>query len=143
MKFHIAIICLLFSLKGFSQTVSENEVLKISADIFKWEVENKSDSVAAILHPQFVVVSSDGSISKKSDYIKRLSGDNFKHNSIEITENTATISGNTATVIGKGKFDMTVSGNKKITQLSYIEVFTRENKSKPWSMLALKASVIN
>ncbi|MBS1949251.1 MAG: nuclear transport factor 2 family protein [Bacteroidetes bacterium] len=143
MRYFFITICLLLTVKGFSQKTSENEVLKISADIFKWEVENKIDSVANILHTKFIVVGSDGSISQKSAYIKRLSGEDFKHNAIEITENTATVSGNTATVIGKGKFDMTISGNKRIQQLSYIEVFTRENTKSPWKMLALKASVIN
>ena len=143
MRYFFITICLLLTVKGFSQKTAENEVLKISADIFKWEVENKIDSVANILHTKFIVVGSDGSTSQKSAYTKRLSGEDFKHNAIEITENTATASGNTATVIGKGKFDMTVSGNKRIAQLSYIEVFTRENTESPWKMLALKASVIN
>lgn len=130
MKFFLIIICLFFAVKGFSQKTAENEVLKISADIFKWEVENKIDSVANILHAQVVVVGSDGSTSQKSDHIKRLAGEDFKHNSIEKTENTAAVSENTVTVIGKGKFDMTVSANKRMSQLPYIGVFTREDAQK-------------
>nr|WP_199081093.1 nuclear transport factor 2 family protein [Pedobacter sp. ASV19] len=143
MKYYLSLIFLFFASKGFSQTTSEKEVLKISADIFKWEVEGNIDSVALILHPKFLAVASDGSLNQKPGYIARLSGQDFKHNSIEITENTAVISGNTATVVGKGRFDMTISGNKRVSQLSYIEVFARETGSSAWKMLALKASIIN
>ena len=34
------------------------------------------------------------------------------HNSIDVEENTATVVNGTATVVGKGKFVVTISGNK-------------------------------
>lgn len=69
----------------------------------------------------------DGSLNQKKGYIERLKGGNFKHNSINVLEDRAVISGNTAIVIGIGDFDITISGNQKITRLSYIEVFVRED----------------
>lgn len=143
MKSYLLGIFFLFSFKVMSQTTDQNNVLKISTDIFKWEVDNKIDLLADVLQDQFVVVSSDGSTSDKSAYIKRLSGADFKHNAINITESKAVISGNTATVIGKGTFDITSSGKRNIIELSYIEVFNRDNENTPWKMLALKASLIN
>lgn len=143
MKVYLSVIMLLLSINCFSQSSTENEVLKISNQIFRWEVENKIDSVANILSEQFVAASSDGSVIKKKDYVERLSAGNFTHNAITVSENSAVVSGNTAIVIGAGKFDMTVSGNQKISQLSYIEIFIRERKGQPWKMLALKASAIN
>lgn len=143
MKIYLSVVMLLLSINSFSQSATENEVLKISSQFFRWEVENKIDSVASILAEQFVAASSDGSTIKKKDYIERLSAGNFTHNAITVSEQSAVISGNTAIVIGAGKFDMTVSGRQRISQLSYIEVFIRERNGKPWKMLALKASAIN
>lgn len=143
MKIYLSVVMLLLSINSFSQSATENEVLKISSQFFRWEVENKIDSVASILAEQFVAASSDGSVITKKDYIERLSAGNFTHNAITVSEQSAVISGNTAIVIGAGKFDMTVSGRQRISQLSYIEVFIRERNGKPWKMLALKASAIN
>lgn len=143
MKVYFSVIMLLLSINCFCQSSTENEVLEISRQIFRWEVENKIDSVANILAEQFVAASSDGSVITKKDYIERLSARNFTHNAITVSEQSAVISGNTAIVIGAGKFDITVSGRQRISQLSYIEVFIRERNGKPWKMLALKASAIN
>ncbi|MCC7525309.1 MAG: nuclear transport factor 2 family protein [Chitinophagaceae bacterium] len=143
MKVYFSVIMLLLSINCFCQSSTENEVLEISRQIFRWEVENKIDSVANILAEQFVAASSDGSVITKKDYIERLSARNFTHNAITVSEQSAVISGNSAIVIGAGKFDITVSGRQRISQLSYIEVFIRERNGKPWKMLALKASAIN
>lgn len=143
MKVYFSVIMLLLSINCFCQSSTENEVLEISRQIFRGEVENKIDSVANILAEQFVAASSDGSVITKKDYIERLSARNFTHNAITVSEQSAVISGNSAIVIGAGKFDITVSGRQRISQLSYIEVFIRERNGKPWKMLALKASAIN
>lgn len=89
-----------------------------------------------------MVLSSDGSSQFKTGYLDRLKSGTFNHDSIDVDENAATVTGNTAIVTGKGKFAVTVSGNKVALRLSYIEVFTRENAKKPWKVLAMKASII-
>jgi hypothetical protein len=142
MKKYLSFITLFTSFLSFSQTTSEKEILKLSAQIFKWEVENKIDSLATIFHEKFVVLSSDGSSQFKDGYINRLKSGKFNHDNIDVEENAATVTGNTAIVTGKGKFAVTVSGNKLALRLSYIEVFTRENVKKPWKVLAMKASII-
>lgn len=48
----------------------------------------------------------------KNQYLTTLKGGNFMHNSIDVEENTATVVNGTATVVGKGKFVVTISGNK-------------------------------
>jgi hypothetical protein len=143
MKITLFIFCLSFMSKTFGQSIEEKKVLQLSANIFTWEVEAKIDSVAHLLHKDFIVSASDGSVSPKQAYIDRLSGSNFKHNSIHITNSVAIVSDNTATVVGKGSFDITLNGIQRVSQLSYLEVFTRKNNDAPWKMLALKASVIN
>jgi hypothetical protein len=51
-------VLLLTVFQSFSQTTSEKEVLQLSADIFKWEVENNFTSLESIFHEQFVVFNS-------------------------------------------------------------------------------------
>jgi len=142
MKGLISIIAILFVLNGYGQTSTETEILKLSKQIFKWEVENKIDSVESIFHDKFLVVGSDGNAQTKAQYIVRLKSGNFIHDSIDVEENSVTVADNTATVIGKGKFNVSVSGKKASLHLSYIEVFTRKNSYAPWTVLIMKANVL-
>lgn len=136
-------VLLLTVFQSFSQTTSEKEVIQLSADIFKWEVENNFTALETIFHEQFVVFSSSGMNQFKKDYLIRLQSGNFIHNSIIVEENKATVTENTAVVTGKGRFGVTVSGNKADLHLDYIEVFTRKDAISPWKVLAMKARVID
>jgi hypothetical protein len=142
MKTFLLFMALSISFQSFSQTSSEKELLKLSKKIFKWEVDNKIDSLANVFHEKFVVLSSDGGKQFKSDYLNRLKSGNFIHDSIDVEEDMATVSGNTAIITGKGKFTVTISGKKVALHLSYLEVFTRSNPKKPWQVLAMKANSI-
>lgn len=142
MKGLITTIAILFVLNGFGQTSDKTEILQLSDQIFKWEVENKIDSVANIFHEQFLVVGSDGTAQTKAQYIARLKSGNFIHDSIDVEDNKITVSDNTAIVIGKGKFNVTVSGKKASLHLSYMEVFTRTNANAGWKVLAMKANLL-
>ena len=142
MKTFFLTIVLFSGFKSFAQQSTENDLLNLSAKIFNWEVQNKIDSLEKVFHDKFIVVSSDGSSSRKADYLKRLQSGNFVHNNIIVEESSAIVSGNTATVVGKGKFEVTAAGNPVSLRLSYMEVFTRESQEKPWKVLAMKASIL-
>ncbi len=143
MKIYLLTLLLFTGLQSFSQTNAEKELLKLSDDIFKWEVENKVDLLEKAFHEKFFVIGSDGNSQFKNQYLNRLKSGSFVHNNIKVEENTATVSGNIAIVSGKGRFSVTVSGNKVELHLSYMEVFTRENNKKSWQVLAMKASVLD
>jgi hypothetical protein len=142
MKNLFSIIAFLLVLNGYGQSSTEADILKLSKKIFKWEVENKIDSVESIFNDKFLVVGSDGNAQTKAQYIVRLKSGNFIHDSIDVEENTVTLSDNTATVIGKGKFNVSVSGKKASLHLSFIEVFTRKNSYEPWTVLIMKANIL-
>lgn len=141
-KTSLLAILLLTGSQSFSQSTSEKEVLQLSDAIFKWEVENKIDSLENVFHEKFIVIGSDGSSQLKNQYIERLKSGSFVHDSINIEENSAIVSKNTAIVSGKGKFAVTVSGKKVELHLSYMEVFERENSKKAWKVLAMKANIL-
>lgn len=143
MKNYFLAILLLTGLQTFSQTSPDQDVLKLSNDIFKWEVENKIDSLEKIFNENFIVIGSDGNSQSKEQYLKRLSSGAFVHESIKVEENSAVVLSNTAVVSGKGIFSVNLSGKKVQLHLSYMEVFIRENSKSPWQILALKASVLD
>ncbi len=108
--------------------------------MFTWEVNGNMDSLAHLFDEKLSIVNSRGEIQNKNQYLSTLSSGNFKHDSINVEQNTVTVKNNTATVIGKGRFVMTLNGNNLRRHLSYIEVFIKEEKQ--WKLLALYASVL-
>lgn len=143
MKKTVLLLTLLFTvIQSFSQTSSEKEILQLSNDIFKWEVDNKIDSLEKVFHEKFVVVGSDGNSQLKNPYLNRLKSGAFVHDAINVEENSAIVSDNTAIVTGKGMFSVTVSGNKIKLNLSYMEVFTRTDSKNPWQVIAMKANIL-
>jgi len=124
----------------FAQSKQEAQILALSHTIFGWEIKNQVDSLADILDPKFMLVTGTGEIQKKDQYLAVLRSGNFVHNSIDIEETIATVENSTATVVGKGKFTVTISGNKLTLPLSYIKVFTKISGS--WKLLALHFGVL-
>lgn len=124
----------------FSQSKEEKDVTKLSKDLFKWEVENKLDSIEILLSNQLVVVNSKGETLDKSQYLVTFTNGKTTHNSIEIEESKTIVVNKTAIVAGKGIFNITSGGNNVTRHLSYTETFINTNNG--WELLALKASVI-
>ena len=142
MKALFFIITTLLTINVFSQTLTEKQVLKLSADIFTWESENKINLLASIFADRFFVVNAAGETQSKDQYLASLKSGNFKHDHIDVEQNAATVVDNTATVVGKGTFAVTVSGKQITLKLSYIEIFTRPDSGKDWKILAMKASTL-
>ncbi|MFV5697399.1 nuclear transport factor 2 family protein [Flavobacterium sp. ZT3R17] len=142
MKNILTIAFFLLASHVFAQSQTETEILKLSNQIFKWEVENKIDSLENLFDDKFIVVSSNGEFKTKKQYINTLKSGDFIHNRIDVEENTATVINNTATVVGKGSFTVTISGKVVVLHLSYMEVFTRPNPKKLWKIMAMHASVL-
>jgi hypothetical protein len=140
MKLYFLIGMALFAVGAQAQSPEETKVLKLSADIFRWEVDNKIDSLDTAFHEKFVVISSKGVRQPKKQYIATLKSGNFAHNSIVVSESNAVVADNAAIVTGKGMFTVTVNGQKNELKLSFIEVFSRPNSRSEWKVLALQAN---
>jgi hypothetical protein len=142
MKAIITALILLISTSVFAQSPAESNLLKLSAKIFRWEVENKFDSLKNTLADRLVVLNSAGATQTKPEYITRLKSGAFVHNDIQVEQSAAVVSDNTGTVTGKGIFKVTVNGKPSAMHLTYLEVFTRSSSKTEWKLLALHASVI-
>ena len=141
MKIAFIVVLVLITSAVFAQSKSEAEIIQLSKEIFKWEVQGKIDSLADVFDEKFMVISSTGEIQKRDQYLATLRGGAFVHNSIEVEKTAVTVENNTATVAGKGKFTVTISGNRKILHLSYLEVYTKQGTV--CKLLALHASTIS
>jgi len=135
----LTFVILLFASQLFGQSKKEAEILKISKDLFRWEIEGKIDSVANLCADKMVVVGSKGKRSK-NELLADLKNGRPVHNSIVVEEASATIIGATAILVGKGVFVTTTNDNKATNHLSYMEVFVNENQS--WKLIALYANRI-
>jgi hypothetical protein len=140
MKKLLLAFALLFSLRSFAQTNEKNIILDLSDRIFRYEVNLNIDSLSSLFDKSISVVNSQGTALNKDEYLKTLRSVNFKHDSIKVEQASVSIKGNTAILTGKGRFFMTVSGNKLNRHLSYMEVCIKDDKS--WKLLALYASAI-
>lgn len=142
MKLIFAIVVMLSALTSYAQSPAEVAALKLSAQVFTWEVDNKIDSLDNAFDAKFTAYTSSGNHQLKEQYMATLKSGKVVHNSILIEESSATVANNTATVGGKGKFTITVNGNQKNIHLSYLEVFIRNDEHSPWKMLALHAGLL-
>jgi hypothetical protein len=142
MKTSLTVLFLIISTTLFAQSKDESNLLKLSAKIFRWEVDSKFDSLENTLAERLVVLNSAGVTQTKLEYVARLKSGNFVHNDIKVEQNNAIVSGNTGTITGKGIFTVTVNGKQSASHLTYLEVFTRSSLNDPWTLLALHASVI-
>ena len=123
-----------------AQSKQDAEILTLSRTIFRWDTTNQIDSLNNIIHEKFVVATGTGEVEKRDEYLNSLRSGKFVHNSIDVEESIVTVENSTATVIGKGKFSITISGNKLTLHLSYIEVFIKVRNS--WKLFALHFSVL-
>jgi len=127
----------LFTTQLFGQSKKEAEILKISKDLFRWEIEGKIDSLANLFDEKLIIIGSKGKRSK-SDLLSDLKNGKPVHNSINVEEATATIVDATAIVVGKGVFVTSMNDSKTTSHLSYIEVYVQKNKG--WKLIALYAN---
>jgi len=131
-------VIVLFSAQSYGQSKAELQVLKVSADMFRWEIQQKFDSLATLFDEQLIVVGSNGMKRSKSVYLDDLKNGKPVHNKIDVQEASATIHETTAIVLGKGVFNVTSNGSQNTLHLSYMEVFV--NKKKSWKLVALYAT---
>jgi hypothetical protein len=60
-------VSLLLSIDTMAQLKAEDEILSLSNTIFKWEVENKIESLENVFDEKFVVISGHGSSQHKTE----------------------------------------------------------------------------
>lgn len=138
MKVIFVFTALFFASSVSSQTPAKTAILNLSKKIFQLEVEGKLDSLADLFDDDMMIVNSGGTKKSKQEYLADLKSGKPVHNSIEVKEETANLFTNTAIVIGKGVFTVTINTTQATFNLSYMEVFVKDEKS--WKLVGLHAT---
>ncbi|HZX58152.1 MAG TPA: nuclear transport factor 2 family protein [Mucilaginibacter sp.] len=140
MKIKLTALLLFITAAVSAQSTQEAQILALSNKVFRWETANQVDSLANIFDQKFMVVNGAGEIQKRDQYLSALRSGTFVHNNTDIEENIATVEAGTATVVGKGKFTVTISGNKITLHLCYVEALTKINNS--WTLLLIHVNAL-
>ena len=138
MKVLLTVFSFFLANHGLAQSEAESEILSVSGDMFRWEIEGKLDSLANLFDDKLILVSSSGMARSKTEYLADLKAGKPLHQSVDIQRASASIRDKTAVVWGKGIFVVSVDDHKSTFNLSYLEVFIREGRT--WKLMALHAS---
>jgi hypothetical protein len=131
--FHLLVLVLSFAhMDTHAQQSTENEIIRLSQDKFRWKTEGKFDQLADLFDDELVFVHITGHITSKADWMNQLKTGRFVYNKIEQKEASAKVYGNTAVLVGKAKF--TVNGGS-VYHLVYTEVYTKKNNQ--WKLVNL------
>ena len=138
MKAILTFLAVFLAAQSFAQSKTESEILNLAKDMFRWEVEGKFDSLANLFDDKLVIVNSSGTVRSKNEYLVDFESGKPVHNSIDVQQASASIVGTTAIVWGRGIFVVSINDNKSTFNLSYMEVFMKEDQG--WKLIALHAS---
>lgn len=109
---------------SIAQSTTESEIVRLSAEKYRWYVDRNVDLVEDLYEDALVFVHLNGHISNKSEWINEMRSGRFVYNKIDIREASAKAYGSTAVLVGKAVF--TVNGGARYS-LVYTEVYTKKN----------------
>ena len=108
-----------------SRTNSEQEILRLSREKWRWMSERKADSLAALFHDEAVFVHMGATMSKSQELDVIRSGA-IQYKSAEIQESSVRFIGTTAILLNKIRLTAVVGGNEVINPFVVTEVYVRE-----------------
>ena len=113
-----------------TQSPFEKEIIRLSADKYRWYTEGKIEQVQDLYDDSLVFVHLNGHISNKKEWIAQMRTHSFVYNQITVKEATAKVYANTAVLVGKALF--IVNGGSKYN-LVYTEVYTKNDNQ--WKLV--------
>lgn len=140
MKKIFTLLTLFIVANVFGQSKAESEILSLSKEKFRWQVEAKVDSLANLFDNNVAIIQASGAIKSKKEYLDDVKNGTPVFNSIEIKEASARIFSKTAIVIGKGLFTITKDATEVTYNVMYSEVYVLQNKK--WKLVSRHSSHI-
>jgi hypothetical protein len=117
-------------MQSIVQSSDEKEIVRLSADKYRWYTERKTEQVEDLYDDGLVFVHLNGHISNKKEWISQMRSGSFVYNQINEKEATVKAYGTTAVLVGKASF--VVNGGSKYN-LIYTEVYTKKNEK--WKLV--------
>jgi hypothetical protein len=124
---------------SFAQTKTEQAVIQLSKEKWKWMAEKDVDKLAKLFDEKakFVHMSGTWKTPEELDIIKTGS---IWYKEAKIHDTAIEVSGKTAIVWNRITLDAVVRGNVAVTEFTVTEVYQRHGKN--WKMLALTFSSV-
>jgi ketosteroid isomerase-like protein len=134
----LTILFLAFN-NSFSQTKTEQKLILLSKDKWKWMAEKDVDKLAKLFDEKakFVHMSGTWKTPEELDIIKTGS---IWYKEAKIHDTAIEVSGKTAIVWNRITLDAMVRGNVAVTEFTVTEVYQKQGKN--WKMLALTFSSV-
>lgn len=115
------------SIQTAEPSTSEAEIIRLSADKFRWKTERRIDRVEDLFDDELVFVHLNGNITSKAEWISQLRSGRFIYDAVEVKEVSAKAYGGTAVLVGKAEYAVTMLGYRSKYRLVYTEVYVRKN----------------
>jgi ketosteroid isomerase-like protein len=114
---------------------AESEIIRLSAEKFRWKTERQIDRVEDIFDDDLIFVHLNGNITSKNEWISQLRSGRFIYNAIEVKEVSAKSYGDAAVLVGKAEYTVTMTGFRSKYRLVYTEVYAK--KDGRWKLVNL------
>lgn len=113
---------------GLAQDDTEQTLLLLSKKKFEWLVKKEIDSLNLVLDERVRYVHSNGWTQNKKEIIEDIHTGKLNYLSIDVKSHAVRLYQNTAIVNGRGSFQVSMDGKPLTIELSYTEVYVKENK---------------
>ena len=113
---------------------SEQEVINLSKQKWRWMSERKVDSLDALFHEEAVFVHMGGTMSKERELDVIRSGE-IHYKDVDIQEASVRFIGTTAILLNKIRLVAVVGGNEVTNPFVVTEVYVQQDDS--WTLASL------
>jgi hypothetical protein len=113
---------------------SEQEVINLSKEKWRWMSERKVDSLNALFHEKAVFVHMGATMSKEQELNVIRSGE-IQYKDVDVQEASVRFIGTTAILLNKIRLVAIVGGNEVTNPFVVTEVYVQENDT--WTLASL------
>jgi len=108
-----------------SRTKSEQEVISLSQEKWRWMSERTVDSLAALFDDEAVFVHMGGTMSKNQE-LEVIRGGGIQYKTVDIQEVSVRFIGTTAILLNRIRLVAVVGGNEVINPFMVTEVYVQQ-----------------
>jgi ketosteroid isomerase-like protein len=132
-------ISLIFVQFSIAQSKTEQELVQLSKDKWKWMAEKDVDKLAKLFDEKAKFVHMSGTW-KTAEELEIIKTGSIWYKEAKIHDTAIEVSGKTAIVWNRITLDAVVRGNVAVTEFTVTEVYQKQGKK--WKMLALTFSSV-
>lgn len=134
----LSAIILFMMLEVSAQTSAERELLRLSADKFRWLISQDADSLKPLLNARLMYIHSNGWVQSRQEVLDDMASGKLIYHSINISNAQVRLYKDTGIVTGKGRFSGQREGSDFDMELTFTEVYVKDKKK--WMLVSRHAN---